>query len=550
MSPSACDPAQVGSRFREEVGREFLSIGGRQVGGRGYRDADPAPLRTTHPGDIMKRSHRRSGWSRTLVVGLGIGLMASSVPLAAQAQQDPLGVAGARVVAWGGPAELQGALTPPADLDDAVAIAASSLPGTHANLAVRGDGTVVGWGQDEFGEAHPPEGLRDVVAVDIGAGFSVARRADGSVATWGSNDAGQLDVPDDLGPVTAVAAGGYAGYRGYGVPAGQCGYGLALRPDGTVVRWGQVQDGFGCEQIDTRMDPPAGLDHVVAISAGSRQALALRSDGTVVAWGAGVGFRLDGTPTEQWTDVVAVSSGYSDNLGLRADGTVLSYGTWGESGPPSMSDVAAVSASGFDVFLNRDTTLSQYHAPMSDLPKGPGYQAISAGYDYGLAIEAAEQPGPAKPPLGSAEIQPSVDSNPPGTAESFQYTAAASGSVSTFHVYLDATNAATTAVVGVYADRSGEPGALLSAGRSRTVTSGSWNAISVPAVVLEAGKRYWLSVLGPRGDGEIRFRDVPEPEGGPTRLSAAQDLSFWRGLPSTWSTSRTFANSPASLYLD
>ena len=504
----------------------------------------------------MKLASRRSVGSRALVVGLAIGSLASASSLGAQA--SPLGapaldtsskVTGARVISWGGPPDLQAALTPPADLDDAVAIAASYLPGSHANLAVRADGTVVGWGQDKFGESHPPAELQDVVAVDIGAGFSVALRADGSVVTWGADDAGQLQVPDDLGPVTAIAAGGYSGYRGYGVPEGQCGYGLALRPDGTVVRWGEVKEGFGCEQIDARMDPPPGLSDVVAISAGSRQALALRADGTVVAWGAGVAGRLDGTPPAQWTDVVAVSSGSSNSLGLRADGTVLPYGIWGESGPPRVSGVAAISASTFDVFLNRDTTLSDYYSPTSQLPTGSGYQAISAGSDYGLAIQAPESQ-PEQPALGSNEIQPNVDYNPPGVAESFQYTAAASASVSTFHVYLDESNRAKTVIVGIYADRSGEPGALLSTGRSSSVTSGEWNAIPVKPMALEAGRKYWLALLGPRGDGEIRFRDLPDPEGGPTRLSAQRYLSAWGGLPTTWCTGRNYANSPASLYLD
>jgi hypothetical protein len=500
--------------------------------------------------DIMKLADRGHGWSRALIVGLGIGLMAFSAPAATQAQETPSGVGGGRVISWGGPADLQAALTPPADLDDAVAIVASDLPGSHANLAVRADGSVVGWGQDEFGEAHPPDGLQDVVAVDIGAGFSVALQADGSITTWGADDAGQLDVPDDLGPVTAVAAGGYAGYRGYGVPAGQCGYGLALRPDGTVVRWGQVKEGFGCEQIDARMDPPSGLSDVVAIAAGARQALALRADGTVVAWGVGVAGRLDGTPPVEWTDVVAVSSGYGDSLGLRADGTVLSYGIWGESGPPRVSDVAAISTSTFDVFLNRDTTLADYHAPTSELPTGSGYQAISAGSDYGLAIEAVDPPRSESPVLGSTEIQPSVDSNPAGTAESFQYTAAASATASTFHVFLDADNEARTVIAGVYADVDGEPGALLSTGRSSSLTAGEWNAIPVPPVALEAGRQYWLALLAPRADGVIRFRDVPDPEGGPTRLSAQHRLSAWRGLPGIWSTRTDFANAPASLYLD
>ena len=49
-----------------------------------------------------------------------------------------------RVVSWGGPADLQDVMRPPADLNDAVAIAASDAPGSYTSLALRADGTVVG----------------------------------------------------------------------------------------------------------------------------------------------------------------------------------------------------------------------------------------------------------------------------------------------------------------------------------------------------------------------------------------------------------------------
>ena len=203
------------------------------------------------------------------------------------------------------------------------------------------------------------------------------------------------------------------------------------------------------------------------------------------------------------------------------------------------------------MFLNRDTTLSDYYAPTSELPTGSGYQAISAGSDYGLAIEAVDRVA-AGAVLCSVRTRSSrsVDSNPPGTAESFQYTAAASASASTFHVFLDASNEARTVIVGVYADVERRARRPAEHGAVQQSDAGEWNAIPVPPMALEAGRKYWLALLGPRGDGVIRFRDLPDPEGGPTRLSAQHHLSAWRGLPTTWCTGADFANSPASLYLD
>ncbi|GAA2093927.1 hypothetical protein GCM10009841_04000 [Microlunatus panaciterrae] len=451
-----------------------------------------------------------------------------------------------RVVTWGGGADRQELLKPPADLDDAVAVTASDSAGSYSSLALRADGTLVGWGLNAFGETTPPEDLTGVVSIDSGPGFSLALRADGSVVAWGSDVSGQTDVPDDLGPVTAVSAGGYFSYQGIGLDDQPCGFALALRQDGTVVRWGKDSPQLGCDFIDARLNPPDGLAHVVAISAGSRQALALRSDGTVVAWGSGVAAGLDGTPPEQWSNIVAISAGSGNSLGLRADGTVLAYGIWGESGPPQVTDVAAVSASNRDVFLHRDRTVTVYPELRESVPQGDGYQSVSAGFDYALAIQA-EEGLPTEPVIGSAVVQPWVDANPAGTAEAFQYVATGSGTVTTFRAYLDDASTAERLVVGVYDDEGGEPGALLATGRSSELKAGDWNSISLGAgTEITAGQPYWLALLAPLCSGTIRFRDLPEGEGGPTRLGFGDDVA----LPSHWRSSRDFTNSPASIYLN
>ncbi|MET1007718.1 MAG: hypothetical protein ABWX96_19365 [Propionibacteriaceae bacterium] len=489
---------------------------------------------------------------RRVGAGLALGsLVLALLPSVGWADVvPPPAVRPSSVVSWGGPADLQELLTPPADLQDAVAVSASDSAGSYASLALRSDGTVVGWGQNNYGETSPPADLTGVVAIDSGPGFSVALRSDGSVAAWGSNASGQLDVPADLGPVTAISAGGYFGYQGIGVPDRPCGFVLALRPDRTVVRWGADQPGMGCEGIDAQLDPPAGLTDVVAISAGARQALALHADGTVVAWGVGAGPGLDGTPPGQWSDVVSISAGSGNSLGLRRDGSVLAYGIWGESGPPQITGVQALSASNRDVFLDRDGTISVYPPSGATLPPGGGYQAVSAGFDYGLAIRPAEERPPG-PVVGSAEIQPWVDTNPAGTSEAFQYTATGSSTVSTFDAYLDATSTATRLIVGVYSDEAGEPGKLLATGRSSELVAGTWNTIPLrSAIDITAGQRYWLALLTPRGAGTVAFRDLPDGSGGPTRFSAGGDWSGrYRGLPDSWVSSRSYRNSPASLYL-
>lgn len=90
------------------------------------------------------------------------------------------------------------------------------------------------------------------MAIAAGAFHSVALRDDGVVFAWGENDYGQTNVPPGLSNVVAIAAGNY--------------HNVALRSDGTVVAWGDNEYG--------QTNVPAGLTNVVAISAGGDQSIA------------------------------------------------------------------------------------------------------------------------------------------------------------------------------------------------------------------------------------------------------------------------------------
>jgi hypothetical protein len=59
------------------------------------------------------------------------------------------------------------------------------------------DGTVVGLGSDEYGQATPPAGL-EATAISAGEYHSLALRADGTVVGWGYNHSGQATPPAGL----------------------------------------------------------------------------------------------------------------------------------------------------------------------------------------------------------------------------------------------------------------------------------------------------------------------------------------------------------------
>ena len=151
-------------------------------------------------------------------------------------------------------------------------VIAISAGNTHG-LALRSDGTVVGWEDNRAGEAigYDPvdstngvvringEVLTNVAALAAGKSFSLALKKDGSLVAWGV-----IQLPDGLSNIVAISASG-----------GSC---LGLRRDGTVAAWGAYKR------------VPKDLSNVVAIAVSQAFAgwdLALKNDGTVIEWNVG-----------------------------------------------------------------------------------------------------------------------------------------------------------------------------------------------------------------------------------------------------------------------
>src|SRR6266850_2390785 len=101
-----------------------------------------------------------------------------------------------------------------------LAIAAGNL---HS-LAVKADGTVTGWGINNYGQTTIPASATNVMAIGAGDFHSLALKADGTVTGWGWNYYGQTTIPASATNVVAIGAGDY--------------HNLALKADGTIVSWG------------------------------------------------------------------------------------------------------------------------------------------------------------------------------------------------------------------------------------------------------------------------------------------------------------------------
>ena len=239
-------------------------------------------------------------------------------------------------------------------------------------LALKSDGTVVGWGQPSSELKNIPLGLNNVVKLATNNNHALALRSDGSVVAWGDNSFGETSVPNDLSGLTEVATGGH--------------HNLVVKSDGTVTAWGW--------NIFGQTNVPSGLTGVVSVAAGYDFSLALKTDGTVVAWGNNT-LGQTSVPTGL-NGVIAIAVGEAHCLALKSNGTVVAWGynSNGESNVPAgLNGVIMIAAEGYhNLALKSDGTVVAWGwNPQGILNSPPGLNgvlAVACGYDYNLALKS------------------------------------------------------------------------------------------------------------------------------------------------------------------
>lgn len=188
--------------------------------------------------------------------------------------------------------------------------------GNRFTVAVHNDGTVVGTGENKYGQINFSD-WEEIISVKCGAYHTVGLRADGTVVAVGNNEFGQCDVSEWKDIVAVDCAVNHT---------------LGLKADGTVVATGDNKYG----QINV-----SEWKNIVTISTSEKNTTGLKSDGTVIVAGSNVNGQCE---TSTWTDVVDIASGAYHTVGLRANGTVMAagYGGNGQCNVTGWTDIVKI----------------------------------------------------------------------------------------------------------------------------------------------------------------------------------------------------------------
>jgi len=262
----------------------------------------------------------------------------------------------------------------------------------ESTFALQDDGTLWGWGRNDSGELgigtttewnefiiRPVQILDDVAEFFIApnASHGMAIRGDGSLWGWGRNSDGQLGIgtrDEQLSPVWImddVATVFFSGSRT-----------MVIRTDDSLWGWGENASlRLGNDALEnSKLSPVWIMDDVATISFTYSFVMALQTDGSLWSWGRndrgqlGIGTTEDqSNPVWIMGDVVSVSvtSFPRIAMAITADGSLWGWGRndngqlglgeglmYDQLSPMwIMDDVAAISRSGHTMVIRTDGSL-------------------------------------------------------------------------------------------------------------------------------------------------------------------------------------------------
>lgn len=235
------------------------------------------------------------------------------------------------------------------------------------NFALRSDGSLVGWGADNYRQQTRIPAGNGFVQVEAGNSFALALKADGTLVGWGANTYDQQNPPAAQ-TFDMISAGG--------------GHSLGLTPSGSLVGWGLNNNG--------QADVPTG-NGFTRVDAGQFHSLTLDDTGSAAGWGRNFTGQTDVPPENH---LVQVAAGYLHSLALQADGGLVGWGdnSNGQGQVPTGNDFTKIGV-GFhhSLAIKQDGSLVAWgynNSGQTDVPTEGYFLQVGGGYDHSTALRA------------------------------------------------------------------------------------------------------------------------------------------------------------------
>lgn len=262
--------------------------------------------------------------------------------------------------------------------------------GDNFTLALRTDGTLWTWGQNNSSQLGDGSNTTRSAPVQVGTAtnwtrvtagtsFSAATRSDGTLWTWGANGNGQLgDGGLSIRP-SPVQVGTFTDWQHIHA-GGACM--LAKRSNNTLWSWGANaagQLGQGFADTIARANTPVQVGtstHWQEIASGTNFSLATTTDGALLGWGSNNSGQLGFGPpllrpiAHNFGPVAAAGGGSNHSMLLRPDGSLWAFGANGGGQ------------------LGLGVADSSPHPFPTKTGGGSSWRQVSVGVNYVLAIRS------------------------------------------------------------------------------------------------------------------------------------------------------------------
>ncbi|MCP4753859.1 MAG: hypothetical protein GY866_23490 [Proteobacteria bacterium] len=215
-----------------------------------------------------------------------------------------------------------------------------SVSTDYSTLAIKKDGTLWGWGRNQYGtlgdgtfeDRYRPIRIgadSNWISVSVGYNYVLGLKADGSLWSWGENKYGRLGTGNEDSVNEPVQIG--EEYSWVHTTSGDV-ISYAIKDDGSIWHWGYNIGNRPTPLSDSKKDKWVTMD---SSDWSSGHAVALRSDASLWSWGMnGFGQLGDGTTDsrsvpmqiaehDEWK---SVSTGRHITLAIKKDGTLWGWG--------------------------------------------------------------------------------------------------------------------------------------------------------------------------------------------------------------------------------